>query len=603
MENEKEFLYKKSDSDQKRPFPFSANSLDPSIKRLSNQLVDGFLKDTNFFNSLEKELMSSLKNIKEKRFSRHTKNFSDFVPSDAKTPTRSPESTHSLKYPQGKKTDIFLDGTSSDAVLQSSQALHQQTGNTVSVDSGISDSGDKVDSLEESCQISPPHSVDWKENEKPLVNGQLSKDASGYTASCNSSAKMEKCGKIASCEDGKKENDIAYNADQAVLLNSKKDITNLKDKSLGSNQVKNMHSLHGGIQEEELCSDGDVNDNFKLDIGDIEKELLSISHQEKTSLTNASPDHLDHQEKSISHVQGVQEKDLVFDLNKIIDFEDYLEKLKDIDILVLSQESEEEQPSSEEVKYSFDKSDSASCAKNKLQEIKQNSHSDLLQEDVNKDLHLYSKNVADSTMVHHNEELKSSTISPQDAVPQTEKYQGKNRRFWLKIYILIVIGCGFYWFFQLHREIDSIEKDPRIINAIKDPIKMIPSESTEVKGVSFNQVKEVYDRFSGKSPSSPEQKKLLDLQEVPIDFSQKNGDNEHYQSRDINGGSDHSVDSHQTIVIKGNKDLSNEGLSPSEKDHLELSPISHPKTKQEEELMNRKKIDLEKASSIPKPSL
>ncbi|WP_052038606.1 hypothetical protein [Candidatus Liberibacter solanacearum] len=97
-----------------------------------------------------------------------------------------------------------------------------------------------------------------------------------------------------------------------------------------------------------------------------------------------------------------------------------------------------------------------------------------------------------------------------------------SRKLLLIGYIVLVIGCGAYWFFQLHREIDYAGRDPRIINATKDPVKVLPDSSVDENDASFNKVNEVYDRFSGKKPSSPKQKKLLDLQEEPMNIPAAN---------------------------------------------------------------------------------
>ncbi|QTP63713.1 hypothetical protein HUT03_01045 [Candidatus Liberibacter africanus] len=316
----------------------------------------------------------------------------------------------------------------------------------------------------------------------------------------------------------------------AVSSKLKNNIPSLDIKSSEKLQTGDCDLLLNNPSKKIEKNDSVLDDDLGLDFEDIEKELLSISsNSDEKSSPEVFLDDLVHQKKHSSDVEKSKDKDLVFDLTKIVRFEEHPRELGGF--VSSSLLLEEEKILIKNVHDSLGQDNYAlSEERGKSFFFKDNSASVERESFLNKDQVL-----ANDT--HHEKIVASSEDSVgvlEDdfkSVPPTlnsdsdvTKDSAQNKIFWLMGYILIVVGCGVYWFLQLHREIDFSSGGPRVVNASKDPLKVVPNLSEGENDTFFDKVHEVYDRFSGKKPSFPKQTKLIDSQEKPVDLQTSNQD-------------------------------------------------------------------------------
>ncbi|MFV0256791.1 hypothetical protein [Candidatus Liberibacter solanacearum] len=565
MKNKKEFLDKRNDSFQAGQLHSSVPSLESSIKEYSKKLTDSFLKDTLFFDGLERELISSLDDIgkgktisygrtSQNRLStvnqsllnlRHSKNVcSGFgsVDRPLRTPAFSALANSNEKL-SGKDvknqscSTTILDTfetleTASDIDLRLHSGSSQKTSETrfVECDSKIThDLNDKLDdSLDKSHQINSFQSI-REEKQDLILKSKLSNKKDSSALPLDSLEELETDETVASFPDKQRGRDVFLDNSQDISVKSKK-IPSVNIESVGKLETDDCYLFQRNSQQRrKIESDCTVDDDLALDLGGIEKELLLISNSDKVSNASMSFDEPVNQQKVSFDAQKTKEEHLFFDLKKIVDIEESPKELDDFPVSSLPL-VDEETTSVENANLSLEKEMSAlsfeedskkSFPHNNFEGIEQglslNEDYALGEETNDRNLFSSQESSIDIDADHHDSLLTSSTVEN-----HLKKDPVNSRKLLLIGYILLVIGCGAYWFFQLHREIDYAGRDPRIINATKDPVKVLPDSSVDENDASFNKVNEVYDRFSGKKPSYPKQKKLLDLQEEPMNIPAEN---------------------------------------------------------------------------------
>ncbi|MBY7649437.1 MAG: hypothetical protein C4617_02830 [Candidatus Liberibacter europaeus] len=585
MENKRYFLKQRDDYDQKRSFYSSSKSVDYAVKIFSDKLVDGFLKDKSFFDGLEQELIASLRNLgnRKQKSDVYTKitdraDLSDMSLSNSKKYFGFSDSNHNLRANStssiSDKNDIISDVDKKCTPVDPISEKRSSTGyvplntlpgndllssplsikntseiNNIALDSNVSD--DFMDGAG-TCQSDSSQHIGAKDSKHRILNSKLPKnnaDTDHYTLGF--SDKLNKCETVSSFTTNKEEKNIYQDSSEDIFLKPKKNITNLDIESSNRLPINGLNLSKNNLKKLESNYDNDVDNDFELDIGDIEKELLSVVHPKNVS-SSAFQDTKVHKDKISSANRDVEKDNSFFDLNKITDFEESLELLNDVNMPVPSL-IDEEKLCHENVDNSFGQGESASFFANKSQATNQavsSTENDFLQGYGGKDNNLLSSN--DVSFVEDNKsQTKSSTIEN-----QFEQDPARNKRLWLKGYIIVVIGYGIYWFFQLHQEMNYYSGDPQIITAIKEPVQIVPDISAEQDAAAINQANEVYDRFLGKKQPSPKQAKLLDLKEVPIDFPIQYKVGNGNERGDIKGNSNNIQDENQTVVISADKDFS-----------------------------------------------
>ncbi|XCD81555.1 hypothetical protein Q7M01_00775 [Candidatus Liberibacter asiaticus] len=586
MKNEKEFLDKRDASFRIGQFPSSIPSLDSSIKDYSRQLTNIFLKDKVFFDGLEQELLASLGSMGQEKFVSYARK---------KRSQRSPEdqlpSSKHLSPRFGSAHENFFDcdlenkpfpvetvvekkenvdkslqsKPSTDLLVQATSFLKESVIDYPDCDSEIMRGLD--DDLDRCFEKKDRTSAIQLDKTEEILKGELTdKTDSSFSDS------MAKYGTgMSSALEGKKEN-IFLADDQGISLKSKEDMLTLDIQSLEKSPVDDCGISLTESPKKRLGSHSAIDDDLGLDFGDIEKELLSIS-----GCANRESDSRD-QEKKSSDIEKSESQGPVFDLKKIVRFEEYP---KDMDELVISSLLvDEEKLSLEKVNHSLEQDIATLSFEEGGKKYLFNSNTEGIARgiSINRDCSLgddvHRENMFSAPEISVDGFHEGSSLVSPALKSNSKRDVAQNRKFWLIGYILIVVGCGIYWFFQLHREISFANEKPLIVNAIKDPMKVIPSSSEEENDTSFNQVHEVYDRFSGEKPSSPKLNTLFNLQEKPIDFRGQNQETSHYKSPSIIENSIRDIQAVSQVSVAENEDRSRSESIIVEKEIPQLSQQS-----------------------------
>ncbi|MBA5724385.1 hypothetical protein [Candidatus Liberibacter sp.] len=624
MEGKKDFLDKEGDSIQKEKPCSLIVPVDPSIQKHPDQVENAFLKDRNFFRDLEQELMFSLDGVEcDKSSHSHggTSSDSSFPSTQSLEHSASSleESGHSdsskvsssdyssRKNTKRYNTDVGMRDSSivdsvsvngSDVDYVSPNTLPQENPQSVSkvlpkkaktasstkvfssFTNGMSNrKSGSSEKLDPKKKLNPMRE---EINQDPRLLGRLSEDkkySSSYKALLG---KVRKHGKTPSSEDKNRGGEVLRFGYPEFPFKSKKSILGQGVKS--SKDFQNGHSSQSKkqIQEEKLRYNPDTDDDFEFDIGDLERELLSIGslegYSEEISCSGKLKNHSSHRESANPHPQDMPERDLDFDFDQIMDFKDYPEVLRDMDaFLLLDNEENNSLHDVDADPFSGEKKDGAFFENNQgIASFKEKSKErimsssrkkkDGLAESFDKDLNFLFKNDCSFKEVS-----KDSRQESPNKMQKLGNYWVKHQRKWLKICILAIAGYSVYFSFYLYKGYGYFEKKPRIINAMKEMIRIVPEKSAE-NAVLPNQDREVYDKFSGKkSLSDPIQVKLLESQEKPIDFSQQDilekDNNSHNPGQDTGSNTDEI----KTIVIKKDGDSPKTDVILSDKSSSESS--------------------------------
>ncbi|WP_052038607.1 hypothetical protein [Candidatus Liberibacter solanacearum] len=377
MKNKKECLDKRNDSFQAGQLHSSVPSLESSIKEYSKQLTDSFLKDTLFFDGLERELISSLDDIgkgktifygrtSQNRSStvnqsllnlRHSKNVcSGFGSVDR--PLRTPafsalaNSNEKLSDKDAKNqscSTTILDTfetleTESDIDLRLHSGSSQKTSETrfVECDSKIAhDLNDKLDdSLDKSHQINSFQSI-REEKQDLILKSKLSNKKDSSALPLDSLGELETDETVASFPDKQRGGDVFLDNSQDISVKSKK-IPSVNIESVGELETDDCYLFQRNSQQRrKIESDCTVEDDLALDLGGIEKELLLISNSDKVSNASMSFDEPINQQKVSFDAQKTKEEHLFFDLKKIVDIEESPKELDDFPVSSLPLVDEE----------------------------------------------------------------------------------------------------------------------------------------------------------------------------------------------------------------------------------------------------------------------
>ncbi|AHA28209.1 hypothetical protein [Candidatus Liberibacter americanus] len=554
MESKLGFFDKRNGCISQKKDISSSNELDSNIKILAYKLADGFLKDKIFFDDLERELLVSLSNLSEGNISCYD---------TAKKSTRSPlldKSLSNLKksYKSFNKNSVSdvnyafpvvdennrVCGSDFDknnvpvasSVLSKKEnidykklnsSLENNSENSASFDqskvttnysklyTSTSVTGDFVDELddclEKSFKADYDNYIKPEIDKDPVLNNKLSEDVNDSTNS-NFSRTLNDFDNIISFKKNKEENNVIFKDDL-------KNIAISNDVSSRSLQTSGFHLSNQSERkiETSFYPENDVDDSLKLDINDIEKELFSVASFPK-GVPHSGEFSFDNQEKFGITSEG---NSIIFDSNKIINFNRLPEVLNDNNMPIPSL-FDDEKACIDNMSFNYDKVDNDYSFQNVSNGIKRdNLRSDTKgYEDLNFNNDVYS-----------GEDLTKIELSTTGNKHDKGVTIIRSSRFWLIGYVTVIIILGFYWFFQLHREVEYYTGNTHIISAIKDPVQIIPSESED--DISDNQVSEVYDRVTGKKPSSPKQTRLLDSQEKPVDLYNINKDKRNHVSSSI----------------------------------------------------------------------
>ncbi|MEG8099366.1 hypothetical protein [Candidatus Liberibacter brunswickensis] len=557
MKNNKELPHKKSDFIQMGQFS------PPVIEKCSQQLADVFLKDKVFFDGLERELILSLRNIDKGKLESYNNNTSVFqnssvnqsLSNDSHLYPKSDVTYNSLNMPilssnlSEKSLNYNLENKScaykfiSKNAADIDEVLHPESDiNDLDLNSEIIHGLDE--DLDEKHKINP---INLDEKEK-ILNDQLKNKSS-----IDSSITVKKIGEIKSYPP--EEKNIFLDCIHDNPLKSEKNVSSSNIQHTEKLQVDDSDLSLKGTSKKNLEPASAIEDNIVLDFEDIEKELLSVSHSDEISNPDLLLDDLVNQKKSSSSIE--KDQDLDFDITKIVKFENFPEELDNF-IMPFS----EEKISIENLNCSLEQDIAAlSFEERDNKEFSDDSRVIEQEFSVKKDNVLenefHQENIFSSLNTSVDDFQCSRPSSSNNIYDNVKKDSTHSRLFWLIGYIFIVVGFGIYWFFQLNREIDFASGGPRIINASKNPLKVFTNDVLDKENnASFDQVHEVYDRFSGKKPSFPKQTELLDSQEKPVDLLTIDKAKTNNESRNILDNATNDIQSILQVSDKNNKDES-----------------------------------------------
>ncbi|AGA64954.1 hypothetical protein B488_09620 [Liberibacter crescens BT-1] len=359
-------------------------------------------------------------------------------------------------------------------------------------------------------------------------------------------------------------------------------------------------------------------DSFEIDLDGIERELSALGNiqeldplqrQEVSSSLHDDLHVQDHDLGQNSHFKNsdfLREDNLGFDPVQIVDSEEYLEMLDDLS--VPSMPIETDQPFSRTSEYGLDlDTEMASFISENKKASSSRSHHETASKAFLGNINNDFKNTLDRDFQNFFPDsaqnfaaLEDSFVHP-SSMQASREITSKSRKLWIGAggVLIIVIGYGAYSLLDLGYFSGAQNGEPRVIAAAKDLIKVIPAIPGG-KAVP-NQDKAVYDHVSGNEVSTPNQKKLVNSQEEPIDFSKNAPRNDGFVSNKDDSAviPEFSTSKVRTVSIKPKEAM------PEGKQDSNSSPPPSENIQESQKDLDISSEDFKKGdeNEIPVPSL